>query len=133
MKKNSQKPQFNLEDKINVLRFTLEQLTWKCLTPEKQRSILFALLVRLRLFLVSCDEKPNKQEWERTPSGPVKYRIRLSSQLKLIDVDSGEEFTSEPVTGFGCSTFIGSEEETMNKAMLEASFRAKLKFINNLL
>lgn len=129
------KPQksFSLKDKISVLLFILHQLSWSSLTPERQRSILLETLVQLRLLLVCVNERPVKQEWERSETGPVKYCVSLISQFKLIDTDSSEEFADEPVTGYACSTFAGSEENTMIEARLEASSRAQLKFIKKLL
>ena len=124
---------FTIKDKINVLIFALQQMGWTLLTPERQRPILFEMLERLHIMLVGTDEKIADEKWQRSETDPSEYEIRIISQFKLIDVDSGEEFTDEPVRGYGSSKFTNSEEDTMIAARLKASSRAELLFITNLL
>lgn len=118
---------FSLKDKINVLIFTLQQMGWTLLTPERQRPILYEMLERLHLMLVGTDEKITNERWQRS------YQIGIICRYKLIDVDTGEEITGEPVRGYGSSTFFHSREVTIIEARLKATSSAELQFITNLL
>ncbi len=124
---------FSLKDKINVLIFALQQLGWALLTPDRQRPILFEMLERLHIMLVGSEEQVAEEKWKRSETTPGEYHITIISKFKLIDVDSGEEFTDEPVRGYGSSKFTNSEEDTMIAARLKASSRAELQFMTNLL
>lgn len=116
---------FNIKNKINVLVFALQQLGWECMDAKRQSSILFEMLERLRIMLVCAEEQ--------SETAPSEFQISILSRFKLIDVDSTEEFTDDPVRGYASSTFTNSEEDTMLNARLKASNRAKLLFITNLL
>ena len=122
-----------LKNKINILIFTLQQLGWISLTPEKQRSILLEMLERLHIMLVGIDEQLIEEKWIRPETAPSEYQIRILSQFKLIDVDTEEEFSAEPVRGYGSSTFTKSNEDTMIAARFIANNRTELQFITNLL
>lgn len=124
---------FTLNNKINVLIFALQQMGWALLTPERQRPILYEILERLHIMLVSSDEQVAEEKWQRSETTPDEYHISILSKFKLIDVDSGEEFSDEPVRGYGNSKFTNSEEDTMIAARLKASNLAELRFIANLL
>ena len=100
---------------------------------KRQSSILFEMLERLRIMLVCAEEQSVEQNWRRSETAPSEFQISILSRFKLIDVDSTEEFTDDPVRGYASSTFTNSEEDTMLNARLKACNRAKLLFITNLL
>ena len=124
---------FKIKNKINVLLFALQQLGWECMDAKRQSSVLFEMLERLRIMLVCAEEQSVEQNWRRSETAPSEFQISILSRFKLIDVDSTEEFTDDPVRGYASSTFTNSEEDTMLNARLKANNRAKLLFITNLL
>lgn len=91
------------------------------------------MLERLRIMLISIDEQIDESKWKPSEKATSEYQISIISKFKVIDVDTKEEISGEPVRGYGSSTFTNSKEDTMMVARLKASSRAELRFITNLL
>lgn len=125
---------FTLEDKLNVLFFTLNFFDFKTLLPRhptKCNELLGGMLLRLRLMLIPADERINNATWLTEPEHQTKrYEVSITSQFVWADVDTGEQITGESVTATSCSLWQESDDETMMRAQLKANDKARLKFVS---